>query len=305
MRELIFATRPSQLARWQTHWVQEQLQQTWRGLVCRIEVIRTSGDRELDRPLPEIGGKGLFTHELEEALLQGRVDAAVHSLKDLPVEEKPGLITGLIPEREDRRDVLITRNGETLQALPFGAVIGTSSIRRQAQLLAYRPDLKIRPVRGNVETRVKKVLAGEYDAIILAAAGIKRLGMTAVISEYLSYDVMLPAPGQGALAVQCRSDNDETLRFLGKLESKQARAEVMAERAFLSGLGGGCSLPVAARAVYEADERVFLQGLIASPDGRQVIRVSGRGRDPTSLGNELANQALTEGAARLLEAIWS
>lgn len=303
MRSLIFATRPSQLARWQTHFIVEQLCQTWPGLECRIEVIRTAGDRQLDRPLPEIGGKGLFTHELEEALLQGRVDAAVHSLKDLPVEEKPGLITGLIPEREDNRDVLISRSGETLGALPSGAIIGTSSLRRQAQLLAFRSDLVIMPVRGNVETRVKKVFSGEYDAIILAAAGIKRLGMEAMISEYLDFEIMLPAPGQGALAIQCRSEDSETLRLLGRLESKQARVEVTAERAFLAGLGGGCSLPVAARAVYEANERVYLHGLVATPDGGQVIRVFGQGEDPVLLGGELAKQALKEGAGRLLEIV--
>ncbi len=303
MKTLIFATRPSKLARKQTQFIVELLRQAWPGLECRVEVIQTMGDRELNRPLPEIGGKGLFTHELEEALLQGRVDAAVHSLKDLPIDETPGLTIGLIPEREDSRDVLISRNGEKLQSLPPGAVIGTSSLRRQAQLLAFRPDLKILPVRGNVETRVKKAYSGGYDAIVLAAAGIKRLGMESDISEYLPFEVMLPAPGQGTLAVQCRADDDETQRLLGRLESSKTRLEVRAERAFLAGLGGGCSLPVAARALYEGDGRVYLQSLVATPDGSRVIRVSGRGEDPIVLGGELAKQALEEGAAELLEVV--
>lgn len=303
MKSLVFATRPSQLARWQTNFIMDQLRRVLGDLDCRLEVIRTTGDQEIERPLPEIGGKGLFTQELEEALLHGRVDAAVHSLKDLPIEVTPGLTIGLIPEREDSRDVLVSRTGAGLEALPLGAVIGTSSLRRQAQLLAYRPDLEIMPVRGNIETRLRKVFDREYDAIVLAAAGLRRLGLEGVISEYLPYEVMLPAPRQGALAVQCRESDTETRQLLSRLESAPARAETLAERAFLAGLGGGCSLPVAARGVVEEDGGVNLQGLVATPDGKKVIRLSGRGVDPFALGRELAERALSDGALQLLEAV--
>ncbi len=299
MPTLTFATRPSALARWQTNHVADLLRQAHPGLDIRIEVIVTQGDRNLDKPLPAIGGKGLFTAELERALREGRVDAAVHSLKDLPVEDAPGLTIGLTPPRADVRDVLICPAGLTLDDLPPGAVVGTSSPRRQAQLLAYRPGLTVKPIRGNVDTRIRKAREGQYDAIVLAAAGVTRLGLEDAVTQYLSLDVMLPAPGQGVLGVQCRADDDRTLALLAAVEDSVARAAAQAERAFLAGLGGGCSIPVAAYA-HPVDGGLHLTGLVASPDGRRTLRVEGTGDDPLALGRALAEEALVRGAAAIL-----
>lgn len=299
--KLIFATRPSALARWQTQYIIQQLQNAWSGLTCNEEVITTKGDRVLDKPLPEIGGKGLFTFELEEALREGRVDAAVHSLKDLPTEDASGLIVGVIHQRADVRDALICPAGHTLDELPEGAVVGTSSTRRAAQLLALRPNLQIKSIRGNVDTRIRKAETDEYDAIILAAAGVTRLGLDAHITAYLPLDVMLPAPGQGALAVQCRADDEETLRLLQALDHAPTRLTVTAERAFLEALGGGCSIPVGAYALFSEQLSVIsLQGVVAAVDGRSIIRVRGEGRDPHELGQRLAEEALAQGASDLL-----
>jgi len=297
--KLIFATRPSTLARWQTNYIIQQLQIAWPTLICESLVITTKGDRIIDRPLPEIGGKGLFTYELESALRSGRVHAAVHSLKDLPVDDSPDLTIGLIPEREDLRDVLICPDGHTIETLPHGAIVGTSSFRRQAQILIQRPDLRVKPIRGNVETRIAKAKTADYDAIVMAAAGVKRLGLAGEISEYFSFDVMLPAPGQGALGVQCRIDDAATLRLLAVLEDESARDTTIAERSFLAGLGGGCSIPVAARATLNGDQ-ISLYGLVASTDGNHVIRVQARGSDAHALGAVLAEQALEQGASQIL-----
>lgn len=300
MQKLIFATRPSKLARTQTEFVIDRLKPFWQDLDLRMREIHTRGDRDRVRPLPEIGGKGIFTQELEAALIAGEVDAAVHSLKDLPVEDSPGLCVGVVPAREDARDVLIAPSGGSLDDLPSGAVVGTSSLRRQAQLLAYRPDLKTSPVRGNVETRVRQVREGRYDAIVLAAAGVIRLGLADLITQYLPFEVMLPAPGQGALAVQRRVDDLETQGFLSVLEDPSVRAATTAERAFLAGLGGGCALPIAAYGFADHDGTVTLEGLVASLDGSRTIRLSASGKDPAALGVELAAAALAEGADSLL-----
>jgi len=294
-----FATRPSALARWQTDYVADLLRQAHPDLDIRIEVIVTKGDRILDKPLPVIGGKGLFTAELERALREGRVDAAVHSLKDLPVEDAPGLTIGLTPARADVRDVLICPTGHTLDELPAGAVVGTSSPRRQAQLLAHRPDLVVKSIRGNVDTRIRKAREGQYDAVILAAAGVTRLGLEDAITQYLPLDLMLPAPAQGVLGVQCRADDERTLALLAAVEDPDARAAAQAERAFLAGLGGGCSIPVAAYAEPVAGG-LHLRGLVASPDGVRVLRVEGTGEDPRALGRTLAEEAMARGAASLL-----
>ena len=299
MPTLTFATRPSALARWQTDYVADLLRAAHPGLTIDIQVIVTQGDRILDKPLPAIGGKGLFTVELERALRDGRVDAAVHSLKDLPVEDAPGLTIGLTPPRADARDAIICPAGHTLDALPAGAVVGTSSPRRQAQLLAYRPDLTVKPIRGNVDTRIRKAREGQYDAIVLAAAGVIRLGLKDAVTQYLPLDVMLPAPGQGVLGVQCRADDERTLALLAAVEDPAARAAAQAERAFLAGLGGGCSIPVAAYA-RPVDGGLHLTGLVASPDGRRTLRVEGTGDDPLALGRALAEEALVRGAAAIL-----
>src|SRR6266498_3126626 len=285
--KLIFATRPSALARWQTQWVINALKSIHHDLQCEEKIITTQGDHILDKPLPEIGGKGLFTQELENELLSGAVHCAVHSLKDLPVEIPEGLTIGCIPIRSEVRDALISKNGFTLTTLPQNAVVGTSSLRRAAQLLAIRPDLKIESLRGNVDTRLRKALEGQYDAIVLAGAGLIRLGLTKHVTEWLSLDVMLPAPGQGALAVQCRTDDQTTLDLLAGLEDKPTRKAVTAERAFLSGLGGGCAVPVAAYATAE-NQTIELTGLVISEDGKKAIQVNRTGTDAQLLGNELA-----------------
>lgn len=299
MTPLRFGSRSSELARWQTGFIQRSLEAQWPGLKSGQILIQTEGDRVLELPLPEIGGKGLFTQELELALGEGRIDVAVHSLKDLPIEDSAGIVIGLIPEREVARDVLVSRNGETLEALQHGAVVGTSSLRRQGQLLASRPDLVIKSLRGNVQTRLKKLEDGQYDAIVLAQAGLVRLGLEAHISQVLPYETMMPAPGQGALAVQCRQGDRETLELLVILDDPVTRAEVEAERRFLEALGGGCSLPVGALAELRQGE-IYMQAVVVSPDGKRAIRVTGSGLEPGLLGAELAGEALEKGAREVL-----
>lgn len=299
MTTLIFATRPSSLARWQTRWVIQALQRMHPGLACEERIITTHGDRVLDKPLPEIGGKGLFTSELEAELLGGRVHAAVHSLKDLPVEDSAGLTLGCIPSRAEPRDALISARGDPLAALPPGGRVGTSSLRRAAQILAARPDLVTDSLRGNVDTRLEKALKGQYDAIVLAGAGLTRLGLEGHVTEWLPLELMLPAPGQGALAVQCRADDHTTLELLAALEHSPTRRAVSAERAFLQGLGGGCAVPVAAYA--ESGVEITMKGLVISPDGTRAIRVAGRGADAGQLGRDLAQEAIARGAREILE----
>ena len=307
--KLIFATRPSALARWQTQWVMNALQAAHPGLTCEEKVITTQGDKILDKPLPEIGGKGLFTQELEGELLSGAVHCAAHSLKDLPVENPAGLTIGCVPIRADVRDALISapaRGGSqtrpyTLETLPPGSVVGTSSLRRAAQVLSARPDVTTASLRGNVDTRLRKALDGQYDAIILAGAGLTRLGLDSHVTQWLSLDVMLPAPGQGALAVQCRVDDEETLSLLSALEDAPTRAAVTAERQFLLGLGGGCAVPVAAYAADSSQSSAIrLTGLVASIDGKKLIKVTGEGPDPQELGKRLAQDAISQGANEIL-----
>jgi len=297
--KLIFATRPSKLARWQTNYVINALKNHHPELECEEKVITTQGDKILDKPLPEIGGKGLFTQELESELLSGAVHCAVHSLKDLPVENSTGLTVGSIPVRAEVRDALISSKGYTLASLPNGASVGTSSLRRAAQILSLRPDINIQSLRGNVDTRLRKAMDGQYDAIILAGAGLTRLSLESHVTEWLSLDVMLPAPGQGALAVQCRADDEETLAILSKFEDEATRKAVTAERAFLQGLGGGCSVPVAAYAEADA-QGINLTGLVISEDGRKAIHVNRIGTDANLLGTELAYRAIAQGANEIL-----
>jgi hydroxymethylbilane synthase len=281
----------------------QALQGIYPDLVCDEKVITTKGDKILDTPLPEIGGKGLFTQELENELLSGDVHCAVHSLKDLPVQNPPGLTIGCIPIRAEVRDALISRDGYRLSTLPQDAVVGTSSLRRAAQLLAARPDLKTESLRGNVDTRLRKALEGRYDAILLAGAGLTRLGLDSHVTEWLPLEVMLPAPGQGALAVQCRADDETALGLLAALDDESTRSAVTAERAFLSGLGGGCAVPVAAHAetvMMTQGSGMRLTGLVISVDGKKAIRVMGEGSDAFELGKELAQKAILQGAGELL-----
>lgn len=295
-------TRRSALATWQTAYVAGLLRATWPDLHCETTAIDTTGDRVLDQPLPQIGGKGLFTAELERALRSGTIDVAVHSLKDLPVETEPDLLLGAIVARADARDVLVSGHGETLDELAPRASVGTSSPRRRAQLLALRPDLDVRSVRGNVETRVRTVRAGEIDAVVLAAAGLQRLGLEHEVAQQLSLEHMLPAPGQGALAVQCRADDRATMARLAPIHHAPTASAVGAERAFLQALGGGCAVPVAAHAQLRDDGSLFMRGMVSHPDGDRHVRVEGSGSasDPIALGRRLADEALQLGAAALL-----
>ncbi len=303
---LRFGTRGSDLALWQTRHVMALLQAAQPSLRVEYEIIKTRGDHVLDTPLPLMGGKGVFTAELEAALYEKRIDCAVHSLKDLPTEQPQGLVIGAIPMRANPADVLISRDGYTLVTLPHGARVGTSSYRRAAQLLHKRPDLKILNIRGNVDTRIRKALAaeGDYDAIVLAYAGLERLGLIDVVTQVLDFDAMLPAPGQGAIAVQTRPDSAvlETLKTIHHLETALA---VTAERAFLAGLGGGCSMPAAAYARREGEPFV-VSGRVSAPDGtRQMdVSISAEVTDMESAftaGMALAQEALGKGAKDLME----
>lgn len=298
MNELVIGSRGSRLAIAQSEWVAERLRQTNPGLDVRIRVIRTRGDVVLDAPLPSIGGKGLFTREIESALMAGEIDAAVHSLKDLPTDLPEGLAIGAVPEREDVRDVLISRTGAGLETLPPGARVGTSSPRRVAQIAARSPDLVVVSVRGNVDTRLAKVLGEDasLDAVVLAAAGLCRLGLADRATEVLDLDVMLPAVGQAALAVQVRAGDARVLAAVGPLDHGPTRQAIEAERAFLRALGGGCQTPVAGCAVIE-NGLLRLRGMLAREDGTGLRRgeVTGPPGDAAGLGIRLASELSAQG----------
>ncbi|HET8840698.1 MAG TPA: hydroxymethylbilane synthase [Ktedonobacteraceae bacterium] len=307
-------TRGSILARWQTNHIRELLQAAHPDLEVEVEIIQTSGDQMLDMPLPRIGGKGVFTAELEAALHGRLIDIAVHSLKDLPTESPQQLTIGAIPSRATSADVLVSRHGYTLETLPEGAIVGTSSQRRKAQLLYRRPDLRVIDVRGNVNTRMRKVLDayGAYDAVVLAQAGLERLAYNDHIGQVIPFEQMLPAPGQGALGVQCR-DEIAWLSLLADLNHRETLLAVEAERAFLKGLGGGCSMPIAAYAHLEHEE-LQLDGRVCALDGRAQITLHTTTTIPNNLeigeastsarqaGLDLARTALEQGAMALLEA---
>ncbi len=297
---LVIASRGSQLALWQARWVSAQL--TERGHQCRIEIIKTTGDKITDVPLAKVGTKGLFTKEIEEALLDGRADLAVHSLKDLPTELPEGLVLAAVPEREDPRDAVV---GKPLADLPPGAKVGTSSLRRSAQLRKLRPDLEIESVRGNLDTRLRKLDAGQYDAILLAAAGLKRLGWGDRIAEILPAETMCSAVGQGALAIETRASG-AGFDAVQAMDHADTHAAVLAERGVLSALGGGCQVPIGAHATVEGG-RLRLMGLVASPDGAEVIRGESQGAvgEAENLGRALGNELLKRGARRILDAVYS
>jgi hydroxymethylbilane synthase len=297
-------TRTSPLAMVQTERAIELLQISWEGLDCSIVPIVTEGDRSQTNgvPLPEVGGKGLFTEALENALREGRIDLAVHSLKDLPTEDSPGLVIGAISLRDDARDCLVARDGLAFDQLTAGARIGTSSLRRAAQLRGMRHDLEIVSIRGNVDTRIRRVHEGELDAVVLAAGGIWRLERQDDVTEWFAPERMVPAPGQGALALQCRADDEETKELLAKISDPGAWAEGIAERGFLRTLHAGCTAPVGAYAHATAPRELRMLGLVSSIDGRDVVRVQGEG-DPEELGERLAREALSAGAQEILEAI--
>jgi len=301
----IIGSRGSALALRQAEIVRARLAAHYPHLTFSLKIIRTSGDRITEHPLTAFGGKGLFVKELEEALLAKAIDFAVHSLKDMTAELPEGLHLAAILEREDPRDALVTRTGEgTVRALPEGAIVGTSSLRRLAQLRALRPDLDIRPLRGNVDTRLRKLDDGHYEAIILATAGLVRLGLEARIAERIPTEVMIPAIGQGAIAVEARVEDEETNALLAPLDHPPTRAATMAERAFLQRLGGGCHVPIAAHAEITSDDpaQLLLRGMIASPDGARLLRahVTGPIAEAVALGHHLAERLIAEGALALL-----
>ena len=299
--KLIIGSRGSELALTQSRYVAGLIQAVAPDTEVDIEVFSTEGDRNLSAPLSEIGGKGLFTEELEDALLEGRIDLAVHSLKDLPTEEPEGLCIAATPTRATPNDALVSTKFARLANLPPGATVGTSSLRRKAQLVAAQPGLNIVDLRGNVGTRVKRVTEGDLDAAILACAGLERIGLTDVIAEVLAPEVMMPAAGQGALGIQTRADEADLLAILAKISDDATHAEVTAERALLAALGGGCQVPIGALAKVD-DDSLRLRGCVCSLDGKRLFRteISGRVIDATALGQQAADALLREGAQAVI-----
>ena len=304
-RALVIGSRGSKLALWQAEQARQRLLDLNPQVEVRVEIIKTTGDVKND-PLSVIGGKGVFTKELEDALLDGRIDLAVHSLKDLPTVLPDGLSISAICEREDPRDALVLRSGfeverASLAGLPNGATVGTSSQRRLSQLKALRRDVVVTDLRGNVDTRIRKLDEGQYDAVILATAGLVRLGLQERISARIGVAEMLPAVGQGAVAIETRSDNEFAVEATRKLDHYETRLSCLAERSFLRSLGGGCQFPIAAHAIVEGDSLV-IDGLVAKPDGSEILRdsLSGPIRDAEPLGSRLADRLLQQGAASLL-----
>ncbi len=292
MAHLRIGSRGSQLALWQAHHIKALLEA--QGHTIELEIIKTTGDKITDVALAKVGTKGMFTKEIEEALAENRVDLAVHSLKDLPTELTPGFEIVAITKREDPRDVFCSRQYSSVSELPQGARVGTSSLRRQAQLKALRPDLDIHPLRGNVDTRLRKLALGEYDAVILAAAGLNRLGKTELVRQVIPSDVMCPAAGQGALGIEIRAGDADTARHLKFLDDAHARATALCERALLNKLGGGCQVPIGASAEM-VHGRLRLSAVVAHQDGRKVLRETAEGSDPVALGEQVGDALLHRG----------
>jgi hydroxymethylbilane synthase len=301
MARLRIGSRGSQLALWQANHISALLRE--RGHAVELEIIKTTGDKITDVALAQVGTKGMFTKEIEDALAEGRVDLAVHSLKDLPTDLPPGFELVAITERVNPRDVFLSVEYDCLDALPKGAKVGTSSLRRQAQLKAFRPDLAIHPLRGNVDTRVRKLEEGEYDAIILAAAGLTRLGKTQLVKEYLPESFMCPAAGQGALGIEIRQGDVAMRERLAFLDNADSAAATECQRALLSKLGGGCQVPIGAFAEVQ-DGKLLLTGVVARPDGSEVLREQQSGDDPVSLGELVGDALLRRGAVKILEDVY-
>ncbi|MCR5814125.1 MAG: hydroxymethylbilane synthase [Desulfovibrio sp.] len=305
-KHLVIATRGSQLALWQAKFVREALCRLHPELTIELSVIKTRGDIILDVPLAKVGGKGLFVKEIEDALLCGQADLAVHSIKDVPMFLPEGLLLGCVPKREDPRDTLLSMQYEGLEALPKGAHVGTSSLRRQAQLLSLRPDLQVTSLRGNVDTRLRKLREGAYDAILLACAGITRLGLEAPKRQDLDAGVFLPAVGQGALGIECREDDYDVLCLLAELEDGPTRVCVEAERGFLAELDGGCQVPIAGHARLLEGEKLEVHGLVGEVDGSCLLKAvrQGESSDPEALGRALARELLDRGARSILAKLY-
>ena len=301
MRKIIVGSRRSKLALTQSNWVIDQLKGLGLPFEFELKEIVTKGDKILDVTLSKVGGKGLFVKEIEQAMLAGEIDMAIHSMKDMPAELPEGLTIGCVPKREDHRDVLISKNHVPLSELPKGAIVGTSSLRRSAQLLAQRPDLEIKWIRGNIDTRLQKLKDEDYDAIILAAAGLSRLGWSKdIVSEYLDDELCIPAVGQGALAIECRADDHELLGELTKLNCRVTEEAVLAERAFLKTMEGGCQVPIAGYARKADNGSLEMLGLVGSPDGKIIYRDTVSGSEPIALGEELAERLSERGAKELI-----
>ena len=301
MARLRIGSRGSQLALWQANHISALLRE--RGHDVEIEIIKTTGDKITDVALAKVGTKGMFTKEIEAALVEGRVDLAVHSLKDLPTEISHEFNIAAITKRENPRDAFCSRKYANIDELPKGARVGTSSLRRQAQLKALRPDLAVYPLRGNVDTRLRKLEDGEYDAVILAAAGLNRLGKTELVKQVISADVMCPAAGQGALGIEIRNDDAAVRQHLTFLDDAAARATTTCERALLNKLGGGCQVPIGAFAEMH-NGRLHLHAIVAHPDGSQVVRESREGSDPVALGESVGEILLGRGGEAILEAVY-
>jgi hydroxymethylbilane synthase len=301
MSRLRIGSRGSQLALWQANHISDLLRA--QGHTVEIEIIKTTGDKITDVALAKVGTKGMFTKEIEEALVENRVDLAVHSLKDLPTELAADFEIAAVTTREDPRDVFCSVNFSNIAALPRQAKVGTSSLRRQAQLKAIRPDLQIHPLRGNVDTRLRKLESGDYDAVILAAAGLNRLGKTQLAREIIPVEVMTPAAGQGALAIEIRSGDKVTRALIVFLDDPSARASTTCERALLTKLGGGCQVPIGALAEMNAG-RIRLNAVVAHPEGRMVLREACEGDDPIRLGEEVGETLLRRGADVILEEVY-
>jgi hydroxymethylbilane synthase len=301
MARLRIGSRGSQLALWQANHISALLRE--RGHEIELEIIKTTGDKITDVALAKVGTKGMFTKEIEEALAEGRIDLAVHSLKDLPTEVSSGFEIAAVTTRENPRDVFCSRKYKSIGDLPQEARVGTSSLRRQAQLKAVRPDLDIHPLRGNVDTRLRKLEAGEYDAIILAAAGLNRLGKTELVRQVIPAEVMCPAAGQGALGIEIRAGDSATRQHLAFLDDAAARATTTCERALLNKLGGGCQVPIGAFAEVR-NGRLHLEAIVADPDGSKVLRESRDGSDPIQLGESVGETLLQRGGDAILEAVY-
>ncbi len=305
-RVIRIGSRGSKLALWQANWVKDSIEREHQGVEVEIIRIKTTGDKITDVPLAKVGGKGLFVKEIEEALLDNRIDLAVHSMKDVPTDLPEGLHIGVITEREDPRDALISKEGVCLNELPQGADIGTSSLRRQSQLLNIRPDFRIHQLRGNLDTRIRKLMEGDtLDAIIVASAGVRRMGWEERITEYISSDVSLPAIGQGSLGIETRVDDDRINGLVSFLNHEPSSIAVRAERAFLKRLEGGCQVPIAAYGVIE-DGLLRLSGLVGRIDGRKIVKdtIEGELKACEELGIRLAERLLESGAREILEEVY-
>ena len=304
-QKIRIATRHSPLAMWQANFVKSELLKYHPDLIVELLPMKTKGDKILDTPLAKVGGKGLFVKELEVAMLEGRADIAVHSIKDVPVDFPEGLGLTVICEREDPRDAFVSNHFGNIDKLPQGAVVGSSSLRRQCQLRALRPDLNVKDLRGNVNTRLRKLDEDQYDAIILAAAGLIRLQMHNRIASFIAPEVSLPAVGQGAVGIECRLDDALTIALLKPLEDRQTRIRVTAERAMNLALQGGCQVPIGSFAILE-NEQIFLRGLVGSVDGKEIIRkeIKGHQDEAHQLGLQLAEQLLACGAKEILDEVY-